>query len=185
MNRIKLLTMGSMALAINLSTLAYGKTVNQPPTTAWSQHHGTYVGVALGFNLVDFNFYGLNTNNKMVTQELNIGYLFTPHLGIETAIGSYFSGLGLGLRGGAKGVLPITNRLSLSGQIGASYISTFLENGFIGPYLSVGTAFALSPKIEFNVNLSDIITSYALGNTVNVSANFFSALVGFTYHIDL
>jgi len=156
--------------------------LSRQSTGMWSQHQGTYLGILLGFNLNKFNFYNLNTQFHTVTQELFLGHLFTPNWGLEGEVGSYFSGLGLAMRGSVKGYLPVSNRISLSADIGASYISTFLEKGFVGPYFGVSGNFFLSKQIAWTFNINDIISSYNVTPGIKVDTNFLSALTGFTYY---
>lgn len=155
--------------------------------TQWNRHHGPYLGARIGFNFADITFEGASTDRHgTVMQELMGGYFFTPHWALETGVGSYFSSLGLGIRLGLKANMPLANRWNLSLQAGGNYISSFLQNGIIGAYISGGIEYSLNQHATLNLDANNILlkTSMKFSNqTLNFSGNVFSMVLGFSYYL--
>ena len=119
-------------------------------------------------------------------QELMGGYYFTPNWALETGVGSYFSSLGLGIRLGIKASLPLGNRWNLSLQAGGNYISSFLQNGLIGPYISGGIEYSLNQHATLNLDANDLLLHTSMqfsDQTLTFSGNVFSMVLGFNYYL--
>ena len=184
MNRIKTVT-----TLITLSALAPFCAASSTSNTAWNQHLGTYLGARIGFNFTKVQIENTqDTSNRhgTVMNELMGGYYFSPHWAVEGGVGSYFSSLGLGMRLGLKASLPVSTRWNFSLQAGGNYISSFLENGIVGPYVSAGMEYSLSPRITLNIDANDLLSSTTLNLSdyeVKLNGNVFSMVIGFNYYL--
>ena len=175
-----LLTLGILSSSIGLAA-AYAN------TPQWNLHHDTYLGARIGFNFSDVTFENSSSDRHgTVMQELMGGYYFTPNWALETGVGSYFSSLGLGIRLGLKASLPLGNRWNLSLQAGGNYISSFLQNGLIGPYISGGIEYSLNQHATLNLDANDLLLHTSMqfsDQTLTFSGNVFSMVLGFNYYL--
>lgn len=151
-------------------------------------HQGTYLGADIGGNLNKVSFQIQDKNLPYidfhsVAQSMFLGYFFNPHWAIESAIASYFSGIGLSTRGNLRGAIALSHRMALSLGVGAVYLATPLKDSFIGPYADIRMSYTLTPKIDIQVTVSDTFTLYQFNSSLQMTDHFLSFLAGFTYHI--
>ena len=168
------------ALIVTTLAVAAPNVVQSPVAPNWTDHLGGFITGGLGINLVRVSFDSDSAEGGAgISGEFELGYNFIQRLALVGGAGYYFDGFVWGVHAGIRGNLPVTNRISLTGDVGGAYLEAPATIGACGPYFGVGAAFAMSQQVDFNIMMNDVILS-----KVGITGNIVSALVGLTYHFN-
>jgi len=157
-------------------------TLAQDNNATWNKHHGLYIDANAGTNLVYLGVISSEGNESNgglygFGYSIDIGYNFTPHIAAEVGFMQNYINLDETFGGddepnsnlrehsnipyaSMKFILPIGERASFFGKLGAMYANAKGE-GIVLPYTGVGFSYAITKKIDVNVQYQGAVYGIA------------------------
>lgn len=152
--------------------------------TDWNRHLGPYAEINLGTNL----YYAGIISSSGTCHSAGI-----EGIGWSIAAGNHFTNI-FALEAGfmqnylhdnyshtnvpyltTRFDVPVVDRINFIGKLGAMYASAPTKGGIVLPYVGIGSSYALTPKVDFQVQYQGAV--YGIAGAGLVSA-------GLTYHFN-
>lgn len=125
---------------------------------------GFYLEGNAGINIATIDYLGFQGSAAHgFAWSVNSGYKFNRYIGLEAGFTQYRVGAdedsGDNINSvdvALKGFLPLTDRFSIFAKAGGTTLFSSGESSNVQPYLGIGAAYAITPNLAFNVQVSGL-----------------------------